>query len=53
MNSFILMIILNLGYGQKQVLFQEFSSQERCKLAMAEVSKIGPDTIEHAICLPK
>lgn len=53
MSSFVLLIVLNLGYGQKQVMFQEFSTLEKCSLAMSEVVKIGSDTVEKSVCLPK
>ncbi len=53
MGNYLLFVVLNLGYGQKQVLFQEFSTQERCNSALVEVSKLGKDTIERVVCLPK
>lgn len=46
------MAVISLGYGQKQVMFQEFSTKERCAAAMTELSKIGSD-IEKIVCLPK
>lgn len=51
MNTFILMIILNLGYGQKEVTFQEFTSIENCKTAIEEIKK--SENIERLICMKK
>lgn len=53
MHSFVLLIVLNLGYGQKQVSFQEFSPLDKCNVAMTEVAKLGTDTVERLVCLPK
>ena len=49
--SYILLLVLSLGYGQKQITFQEFSSLNRCQTAIAEISKV--DAVEKSICIPK
>lgn len=48
---FILMLVLTLGYGQKQITFQEFNNLSRCQAAIAEISKV--DSVEKAICIQK
>jgi len=48
---FVLMLVLSLGYGQKQILFQEFSSLSKCQFAISEISKV--DMVEKSICIQK
>jgi len=50
--GFVLFIVISLGYGQKQVMFQEFSTLEKCNDAKSEVAKVGSD-VERLACLPK
>ena len=51
MNAYILLIVLNLGYGQKSITFQEFTSNELCKIAIDEIRKI--EYVERLVCLKK
>ena len=50
--NFILLLVVSLGYGQKQITFQEFNSLETCQMAIKEITKV--DNMEaKATCLPK
>ena len=49
--SYVLLLVLSLGYGQKQILFQEFTSLAKCQSAITEVSKV--EAVEKSVCLPK
>lgn len=49
--SYVLLLVLSLGYGQTQILFQEFTSLEKCQSAIKEVSKV--EAVEKSVCLLK
>ena len=52
MSQFILMLVVSLGYGQKQILFQEFDNLKRCQEAIKEISSTSAE-IEKVVCLAR
>lgn len=49
--SYVLLLVLHLGYGQTQITFQEFSSLKNCQSAIEEISKV--ETVEKSVCIQK
>ena len=46
------MLVVSLGYGQKQILFQEFNTLKHCQEAIKEISSTSAE-IEKAVCLTR
>jgi len=51
---YVLLLILSLGYGQKSIIFQEFSSEKSCEIASQEIKSSNiNDDVSKLVCLKK
>jgi hypothetical protein len=46
---YVLIIYLSLGYGQKDIQFQEFTSKQNCEAALSVIK----NQVESGVCLSK